>query len=114
MPQANLTDVRQVDLVVPVGDNESSTISVNHGLQDQDGNPITPDRITAEIYAIDNPGTALDPVTWSFLYARSDPEDGTYGVRIFLSAINDTGEPITFSVNLVAERFHSIQSRSHY
>jgi len=113
MPQANLTDVQNISLVIPNGDNESAVVNVTHNLQDQNGNDLTPDRIHLEVGAIASPGGALDPVSWSFMIGRSSPEDGTFAIKILLSADNNTGDNITFTVRVVSDWIHSIQSDDH-
>jgi len=109
MPQANLTDIQEVTITIPNGE-EIGYVVVTHNLQDQEGNHLTPDTIIPEW--TDFTGNGLAAKMGAFTTVRSTPEDGTYQLGISAGE-NTSGDDWVFTVRVTSEYKHSIQSDDH-
>jgi hypothetical protein len=108
MPQANLQSVQTVVFTMPVGE-EDDFVTINHGLVDQEGNPLTPDKVHTEV--VNTTGADLLMSGGVLFYiVRSSPEDGTLQL-VWSTAINASPGPWTATCRVVCEYTHSIQSR---
>ena len=113
MPQANLTDIQEMNIPILDGQSSSAAITVTHNLQDAAGDDLTPDRITVENTGLPTGGAMPGLTVVTPIMQRSTPEDGTFAIALIANNINISGATAQFPVRIISEYIHSIQSRDH-